>query len=109
MGQVQALALVARQHKCAHAMPGFHQPGRLQFRQCLAHDRAADAVLADDGGFGGQPLARQHLAKQDALGQRGDDVMGQALGALARGVVEHRSFHAWDSANTNTLDRHQLV
>jgi len=104
--QLQALALVPLEHKGAHPMPGFHQPRRLQLRQRLTHHRATDAVFANDGRLGGQLFARRHLAEENALGQRSDDVMGKALGALAGGVVVHRSFHGLGPANTNISIHH---
>ncbi|KAG1527531.1 hypothetical protein G6F50_018309 [Rhizopus delemar] len=56
----------------------FHQPRRLQTRQRLAHDGAADAELTHDFGFGGELVARADVAASDAFG----DIFNQALGQV---------------------------
>ena len=77
----QVLFALGVQQESADAVPGLDQAGRLQPRDRLADDGAADAEGLHQLGFGGELFTDVEFAVADALGQRGNDVLGQVARA----------------------------
>ncbi len=86
------------QHKGADAMLGFHQTRGLQLGQRLAHDRAADIVVAYQLGLGRQLVALLQQALADLvfklfrqqIGQTAAAFGGPAAAQAGSGVQGHR-------------------